>query len=362
MNVLVNHQQLNSALRVVEKMVSRNVSLPILNTVLLKTENGRLRLSATNLEMGINYWLSAKINQEGEIAVPARVFSDFIGNIYDEKVNISAAKNIVAINSENYQTQILGMETRDFPLIPKMRNAIQFKIQSASLKEAIAGVFESSALSETRPEISGIFVNIQKNKAEFAATDSFRLAEKIIDLEEGIEKSIILPRGAALELLRIAESSGEVLTVAISDNQIFVLGADFEFISRLIDGRYPEYKRIIPEKFVSLARVNKNEFERNIRLASVFSSSISDIKLKAEKNVIQLTARNSDRGEIAATLPCVLKDLPFENAVNYNYLLDGLKIIPTENVIMQFTGDGSPLVLRGEERKDHTYLIMPLRA
>ena len=140
------------------------------------------------------------------------------------------------------------------------------------------------------------------------------------------------------------------------------MGADFEFISRLIDGRYPEYKRIIPEKFVSLARVNKNEFERNIRLASVFSSSISDIKLKAEKNVIQLTARNSDRGEIAATLPCVLKDLPFEIAVNYNYLLDGLKIIPTENVIMQFTGDGSPLVLRGEERKDHTYLIMPLRA
>lgn len=362
MNILVNQERLKTALRVVERIVSKNVSLPILNTVLLKSDNGRLRLSATNLEMGINYWLGAKINQEGEIAVPARVLSDFIGNIYDEKINISTNKNSVLINSDNYQTQILGMETRDFPLIPKMRNAIQFKIPSPRLKEAIGGVFESAALSETRPEISGIFVNIRKNQAEFAATDSFRLAEKIIDLEEGIEKSIILPRSAALELLRIAENSDETLTVAISDNQIFVLGADFEFISRLIDGRYPEYKRIIPEKYISLARVNKSEFERNIRLASVFSSSISDVKLKVEGNSIQITAKNSERGEIIATLPCVLKDLPFETSVNYNYLLDGLKTVQTENVIMQFTGDGSPLVLKGEDRKDHTYLIMPLRA
>ena len=362
MELIANKSRLQTGVRTVERIVSRNVSLPILNTILLKTDNGRLKLSATNLELGINYWIGAKINEEGEVAVPAKVFSDFIGSINDEKISLSSAKNIITISSEHYKTQILGMETRDFPIMPKVKKEISFKINTASLKTALISVLDSASVSETRPELSGINISISNKRAEFAATDSFRLSEKIINLENGVERSFILPRNTAIEVIRIAENLEGELVVSVSENQIFIYGDDFEIISRLIDGHYPEYKRVIPEKFIALAKVNKEELEKNVRMASIFSSSIFDIKLKANKESMQIFAKNSDRGEIIANIVCETKNRPFEISVNYHYLLDGLKILPTENVILEFTGDGSPLVLRGENQKDQTYVIMPLRS
>ncbi len=362
MNLIVNQKKLISAVRTVEKVVSKNISLPILNTILLKTDNGRLKLSATNLEIGINYWLGAKINEDGEVAVPARIFSDFISNITDEKLVLAAKKNVISINSDHYKTQILGMETKDFPIIPKIKKEISFKINSQALKIALVSVLDSAALSETRPEISGVYVSISAKNAEFAATDSFRLSEKIIILNDGKEKTFILPRNTAIEVIRIAENIENDLSLAVSDNQILIYGDDFEIISRLIDGHYPEYKRVIPDKFIALAKVNKAEFEKSIRMASIFSSSISDIKLKAGNNLMEISAKNSDRGEISANLVCEIKNKPFEVSVNYHYLLDGLKVLPAEHVIIQFTGEGGPLVLKGENQNDQTYVIMPLRS
>ncbi|MBI2670281.1 MAG: DNA polymerase III subunit beta [Candidatus Yanofskybacteria bacterium] len=362
MDIIVNQKKLISAVRIVEKAVSKNVSLPILNTILLKTDNNRLKLSATNLEIGINYWLGVKINENGEIAVPARIFSDFISNITDEKLSLAVKKNVIAINSEHYKTQILGMDTKDFPIIPQIKKEISFKINSQTLKTALISVLDSVSLSETRPELSGVYVNISTNRVELAATDSFRLSEKIIGLSDGKNKTCILPRNTVIEIIRISENIEGDLSLAISDNQVIVFGEDFEIISRLIDGHYPEYKRVIPEKFIALAKVNKTEFEKSIRMASIFSSSISDIKLKASKELMEISAKNSDRGEITADLACEIKNRPFEISVNYHYLLDGLKVLPTEHVILEFTGDGSPLVIKGDGQKDQTYVIMPLRS
>ncbi|MEK7153939.1 MAG: DNA polymerase III subunit beta [Patescibacteria group bacterium] len=362
MKIIINHNKLLTALRVVERIVSRNVSLPILSAILLRTENGRLKLSATNLEIGVNYWVGAKIDEDGEVAVPARIFSDFIGNITDEKVIVTTSKNVISINSEHYKTQILGMESKDFPIIPKVKKETSFKINSQALKMSLISVSDSMALSETRPELSGVYVNISGNKAEFAATDSFRLSEKITVLKEGVNKSVIVPRNAVVEIVRMLENADEEISVAISENQIFLYNDDFEFVSRLIDGRYPDYKKVIPEKFISLVRVNKGEFERNIRMASIFSSNISDIKIRTAKDLMEVSAKNSDCGDITSHLACELKNKPFEISVNYHYLLDGLKVIPTENVIVEFTGEGSPLVLRGDNLKDQTYVIMPLRS
>lgn len=362
MNIIINQNKLLQGVRVVEKIVSRNASLPILNTLLVKTDKGRLKLTATNLEMGINFWIGAKINIDGEIAVPARVFSDFIGNITDEKIVITSEKNVMAINSEHYKTQILGMETKDFPIIPKIKKEQSFQVNGQTLKIALLCVLDSASLSETRPELSGINVNVLNDTVEFAATDGFRLSEKITSLRGGIHKSFILPRTAALEVIKIMEGVDENVGISVSENQVLVEGEDFEIISRLIDGHYPEYKRVIPEKFISLAKINRGEFEKNIRMASIFSSTISDVKLKAGKSSMEISARNSERGEITANMVCEIKNKPFEISVNYRYLLDGLKVVPSENVILEFTGDGSPLVIKGDGSKDQTYVIMPLRS
>ncbi len=361
MIIITNQKKLLFAVRALEKIISRNVSLPILNSILIKTENGRVKLAATNLEVGINYWIGARIEENGEIAIPARIFSDFLSNITDENVTLKVQKNVVSINSDHYKTQILGMETKDFPIIPKILKNSPFKINSLTLKNALMNVFDSIAISETRPELSGIYINIVNNRAEFAATDSFRLSEKIIELKDGVSGSFILPRNTAVEIMRLMESLDEDVNFVVSENQILIFGEDFEIISRLIDGHYPEYKRVIPDKFISLVRINKSDFEKNVRMASIFSSTISDIKLKAGKDLMEITAKNSERGEIVANVACEIKNKPFEISVNYHYLLDGLKILPTENVVLEFTGDGSPLVLKGENLKDQTYVIMPLR-
>lgn len=363
MIITVNQKNLKNGLSVTEKIVSKNITLPILQNIVIKTENGRLKISSTNLEIGINYWLGAKIEEDGEVAVPARIFSDFINNIQDEKITISSKNNIIDINSENYKTKIIGFSAKDFPIIPKTKEKPSVSISSKELLHIFTTVIDSVSLSETRPELSGVLFSFYQDKIEGAATDSFRLAEKVLNQKKSdFEQSIIIPRSTVQELIRILTTLDGEVSLTVSESQIFLTTPDIEVVSRLVDGSYPDYKKIIPDKYVSKILVDKNELEKNVRLASIFSSHISDIKIQGEKEGLKITAKNPDRGEISSWLEGTLKAEPFSLSVNYRYLLDGLKIIPTEKVIIEFTGEGNPLVLRPEERKDVVYLIMPLRS
>src|SRR3989338_10380833 len=152
MKVTVNHKNLKTALSLVEKIVSRNPSLPILNNILIKTDNGRLKISSTNLEIGINYMIGAKIDEVGEIAIPARVSSDFINNVVDEKITLHTKNNILTINSDKYKTQILGFDPKDFPIIPKIKEKTATILSSGILRRLLCSVADSVAVSETRPE------------------------------------------------------------------------------------------------------------------------------------------------------------------------------------------------------------------
>lgn len=363
MKITVSQKNLKKALGIVEKVVAKNNSLPILNNILLKLENGRLRLSATNLEVGVNYIIGAKIEEVGQIAVPARIISDFISNIGDENITLSTGKNnVLSINSEHYKTQILGFDAKDFPIIPNIKNKPLAVIPVKVLKNSLVAVLDSVALSEARPELSGIFVNFHNDKIVFASTDSFRLTEKQVEFKNSSNNSFIIPRNTVLELVRVlGDLDGEVV-VNLSDNQISFSSSDFEMVSRLVDGNYPDYKKVIPDKFVSKVLINKSELEKNIRLAGLFSSNISDIKISCTADKTGITAKNSDKGEIETKVASNLKNQPFEISLNYHYLLDGLKILDTEDVVIEYTGQGSPLVLKpSNNRNDLVYIIMPLR-
>jgi len=362
MKIIVNQKNFRKALGMVEKIVAKNTTLPILSNILLKTENGRLKLSATNLEIGINCAIGAKIEEVGQVAVPARIISDFINNISDEKITLSVKDNVLSINSEHYKTQILGFDAKDFPIIPKIKNKPLAVIPIKTLKNSMLLVVDSIALSEARPELAGILVNFENDKIIFASTDSFRLTEKQVDFKHSLKNSFIIPRNTVLELVRVAgELEGEI-TINMSDNQIAFSSDDFEMVSRLVDGSYPDYKKVIPDKFIAKVLINKNDLEKNIRLAGLFSSNISDVKIQCAETRTNITARNSDKGEIETDMPSTLKNQPFEIAINYHYLLDGLKIIDTDEVVIEYTGQGSPLVIKpGNNRKDLVYLIMPLR-
>jgi len=363
MRITVNQKNLRRALGLVEKIVSRNPSLPILNNVLIKTDNGRLRISSTNLEIGINYMIGAKIDEVGEIAIPARVSSDFINNVSDEKITLHTKNNILFINSDKYKTQILGFDSKDFPIIPKLKEGPVTAMSSKILRNMLYSVADAIAVSETRPELAGVYTNISANKLTFAATDSFRLAEVNFSARSSSQHSVIIPRNTVMELIRVASDIEGDIQIKIGDNQVSFYNNDFELVSRLIDGNYPDYKKVIPSKFLSRMLVHKGDLEKDIRLAGLFSSNISDIKLLCSKDSIVIKSKNSDKGEIETTVPATLKNDPFEIAVNYHYLLDGLKIMDSDKVVLEFTGNGNPLIIRPhDDNRELTYLIMPLRS
>lgn len=363
MKIITSYKNLKKALNITEKIVSRNPSLPILNNLMLKTDNGRLKISATNLEIGINYLIGAKVEEPGELAVPARIFSDFVNNITEEKVYLTTKGNILQISTDKYKTQILGFDSKEFPIIPKIKDEPVCNIPAILLKNGLVSVLDSTALSEARPELTGIYVNLNKNNIVLASTDSFRLAERVINYKTDKNTEFILPRTTAAEIIRISGDIEGDLNLYVKDNQICFSNNDIEFVSRLIDGNYPDYKKIIPDKFVSKTLINKQDLERNIRLAGLFSSNISDVKISCQKDKILISSKNSDKGEIQVYVESLLKNEPFEISFNYQYLLDGLKTIPDDKAVLEFTGKGSPLILRpADDKKEILYLIMPFRS
>lgn len=362
MKIITSQENLKKSLSIVDKIISKNTTLPILNNILLKTENGRLKISATNLEIGINYFIGAKIEEVGDIAVPARIFSDFINNLNEDKIILTTKNNILYINSSTYKTQILGFNPQDFPIIPKIKTDTKYSISAKIIKNSLATVFDSIAISETRPELAGVFMYYKDGKITFVATDSFRLTEKKTDFNSQYRFSVILPRSTVAELIRICGEIEDDVNISVQDNQISISNDDFELISRIIDGNYPDYIKIIPEHFLSKVLIKKGELEKNVRLAGLFSSNISDIKLSIKEDKIEITGKNSDRGQIEINLPCLLKNEPFDISLNFHYFLDGLKVIQTDDVIIEFAGTGSPLILKPNQEKPETlYLIMPLR-
>lgn len=362
MNIIVGTQNLRRALVLTERLTSRNTTLPILQNLVLKTDGGRLKVAATNLEIGVVVTVGAKIGEAGEIAVPGRILNDLVSALTGDTITLATKQETISITTPNQTTKLLGTSTKEYPIIPKVSGGISAEIGAAIFKKTLAIVLESAAVADARPELSGVFLRCEKNKAVCATTDGFRLVERIIPATADKNFQIIIPRATAAEIVRIISDEDKTVTLRIGENQLAVLGENYEIISRLIDGTYPEYQRLIPEKGQARVLVARGELEQTIRLAGLFSSSVSDISITCEQDKIKISAANSDRGEAQAGVPAVLKGDPFAVSINYHYLLGGLKTIETEKVILEFSGQAGPLVLRpATEDKNLVYLVMPLR-
>jgi DNA polymerase-3 subunit beta len=361
MKITVNQKNLRQAVAITEKIVSRNASLPILSNILLKTENGRVRLSATNLEIGIHVFIGAKITEVGEVAIPARIFSDFVSAVASEKINLSTKNNILSVSSDEYKTQILGFDPKDFPIIPKLKTEPIATIHTKDLKNCLVSVSESIAASETRPELAGVFMQFKNNVATIASTDGFRLSEVMVPVKNNESFTVILPRSTTIELIRVCGDVDGEMSIRSADNQLSFSTDDIEVVSRVVDGTYPDYQKVIPPSFISKVLVKKDELEKNIRLAGLFSSATAEVKISCTGDIVMVSAKNADKGEVETTVPAMLKNEPFEISLNYRYLLDALKNIPTSDVIAEYTGSSSPFVLKPTNENKATYLVMPLR-
>lgn len=372
MKLISLQKNLKNALYNTSHIAQKNSTLPILNNILLSANDGVIKIISTNLEIGITSIVRGKIEESGAYTVDARVFSEYINLLPNEKVEIKIDKNDLLINCADNKTKIKGLSAEEFPFIPDIKNDNPYHISILDLKEGIGQVIFSAALDENRVELSGILCNFNNDTITLVATDSYRLAEKNITQKNKVneEKNCIIPVRTFQEVLRIintemAENSElqEVL-LYISENQCSFTIGNTEVVSRLINGRYPDYKQIIPSRHNTRVVVNKEELSRAVKAATLFSKSgVNDILFKTDgsKKNLSISANSSQTGEHLSVISATSTGTDTTITLNSRYILDVLNILTKENIIIELVDQNTPCVIKNSEENNYTYIIMPIR-
>lgn len=368
-------EKLNQGLNIIEHITRKSANLVILNNVLLETEKNFLKLSATNLETSIIWWILAKIKQEGKILIPASFFKSVIDFIKQEVIKLESEKGNLILKTENQEIQIQGINLDDFPLIPKINIEDFIEIKGEKLNQGLNQIVNIPSLTQIKPEISGIYFSFKKEEIKITATDGFRLAEKTINLPQKIKKdfSFILPQTAAKELINILSIKPNDLKIYYTPNQILFewLGEEtscpeIHFSSRLIEGEYPNYQEIIPKKYTTQIILNKEEFQTQIKKAGLFSGKISAIKLNIipKKNQIRIFSQSPDIGRSEVYLPIKIKkeiEQEIEISFNYKFLLDGLNNIKSSEIIFSLSENEGPTTIKPMGDESYIYILMPIK-
>ena len=388
MKITTLQENFKFGLFAVSHITGKNINLPILNNVLIKTEKGGIKLITTNLEIGIINTIRGKVEKEGSFTVDAKIISDYVGLLPNKKVSIEQKENDLLINCENYKTKIKGQSAEEYPLIPEVDRKIYYSAQVNEFKQALSQVIFAVSISESRLELSGVLFSFTNNSLTMAATDSYRLAEKKISVKTNSEedKNIIVPAKTLQELIRILSGgpeAGEVgsetmeIKFYLSENQILFTHGSTELVSRLIEGQYPDYKQIIPTNIKTNIKINRAELIRAVKVASLFSKTgINDINLDfpAGKNQAVISSVSGQTGENITELDAQAKGDDNSMVINHRYLLDGLNNINSEMIKIEVIDSNTPCILKPlssappsgattdkEKNEGYLYIIMPIK-
>ena len=364
MKVSCTQENLAKGLGIVGRSVGIRSTLPVLNNILLKTEKGGLKLSATDLEIGIHTWIGAKVDQEGAITCPARLLLDYINTNNDKKINLGLKGLTLHLESEHYKANIKGIEASEFPLIPEVKKDTEIEILTQDLGRAIAKTIIACALDESRPVLAGVFVHGGGEKLKMVATDSYRLAEQTFPLTKKISSdiSLIIPQRTMAEVSRILSDGAEKVKIYPGENQVEFLIDKTSIVSRLIEGAFPDYEQIIPKTIQTKLQTKAASFANAIKMASLFArESANNIKLKIEKNKIEVLAVSPQVGDNVSDVNGTVSGDKIEIAFNAKFILDVLSVLLAEKINLEFSGPLAPAILRAEKEPNYLYVIMPLR-
>jgi DNA polymerase-3 subunit beta len=367
MKLSSTQENLAKALNTVGRIVSSRTSLPVLSNVILHADHNRLRIAATNLETSINYWIGCKVDQEGAITVPARLLSEFVANLPTGNLELAASETNLTVTAKHYESHINGIAAEEFPLIPEVKSKPVVTLPADTLRDAIAEVVVAAALDESRPVLAGVYMHIDEGNLILVATDSFRLAERAIELPKDHkgDLAVIVPARTMQELVRIlSDTQGEV-NMYMADNQVMFQLEDIELVSRLIEGQFPDYKRIIPVTDETTATLPTPEFTRITKMANLFARENGGgvrIEIQAEGE-IRIMSSASQVGDNTSSADCDVAGDDCEISLNAKFLSDALATIKTKQVSFSASGKLSACVIRpeGEDAHDYLHIIMPLR-
>jgi len=360
-------ENLSKGLQTIMHAIPAKSSLPILSNVLIETDKGRIKLSATNLETAITTHVGASIEEEGSITVPARLLKDFISNLSPGTISASVKDEILIVNSKSTKSKFNGSSAKDFPELPSFpKNAKGLSIDPGLLNNVVGVVAFASGIDTSRPIFTGIYMDYSKEKLTITSTDGFRLSEKNIKIKGEINDfKVVIPAKTLLEVAKIFSISSEPIEFALNQDENLGLfkAEDTLIATRVLDGDYPDYKKIIPTEHIVKANFSTLEFTEAVRLTDIFAKEgNSTIKVRLDpEGKIKITSLSEETGQHESNLNAEVEGELVEIAFNSKYLLDFLGNVKSENIEFKSNGNLSPCTFIPDGIKDFIHIIMPMQ-
>ncbi len=373
MKFICTKDNLSYALDLVCGIASKHINLPILNNVFIQVGESKVTLMATNLEVAVRVILRAKIESQGEFTVPAKTLTDFVHLLPDEQVELELEGNEVVVKCKNSATKIKGASAEDYPVMPEVEEKNSYVLGVDDFKNSLSQVVFSAAKNEIRPELSGVYFGFFTERffgLLLAATDSYRLAEKKITVEQGKENfQIIVPAHSVYEMIRLitlgkAKQNENNVRLWVSENQLALRYDDFEMTTRLIDGKYPDYSQIIPTELKTSSTLPINILINKIKAASLFTTTgvnAVSFDLSPEQKTISISSTSTQTGEHASEIEAEVVGEENSILLNHRYVLDGLQNINTDEVEFKVNGTDAPCLFKPKDNDEYLYIVMPIR-
>ncbi|MFV2063563.1 MAG: DNA polymerase III subunit beta [Chloroflexota bacterium] len=369
MKLSLMQENLARGLSLVSRAVSSRPTLPVLANVLIKTQDGGLRLTATNLEIGISAWVPGKIDMDGSMTVPARLITELVAGLpAGERVDLEMeSEHTLSIHAGSYRTHLRGIEADEFPVISAAGDRPTTQVSQKALRRALSEVSFAAAADEARPILTGVLTRLAGETLTLAAADNYRIAVKTLDLLRSVEEtSVVVPARSYIELMRILGDTDEPADIILAQakNQIIIKVDTTEVVSRLIDGQFPNYESVLPTSHSTRALVDRDELLKAVRLSALIASSAANVVRLGfgEDGSEGITiAAAADVGDSEGQVEAKLEGDPVTIAFNARYLVEALQNMEADQLAIELSGPLAPGVLKPVDDPSYVHVIMPVR-
>ncbi len=366
MKLTTTKEKILNAVQLAERITGKKESLPVLSCVLLDVGlgKGELVVRATNLEAGVEVSVPCEVEDKGVIAVSASVLSQTLRSISGEKIALKTEEGNLVVESRGTKTLIKAIPHEEFPALGGGADTRGMSVSREELMQGIQSVSYAASPSMIRPELGSVYILIKPGAIVCVATDSFRLAEKTISGVKGkSETELLVPLKHALELAHVLERiDASEVSLSADESQMSISANGVRYVSRVVDGTFPNYKEILPKAFETEATVLKNDFAEMLRKARVFSGNDQHVGFHVypKRKIFSATARSAEVGEMSDSIDAAISGNDIDINFHIGYLADCLSIVESDSIVLGFAGAGKPLVIRGVSDASFTYLVMPL--
>ncbi len=365
MKVILLQENFNKAIAQVSRIAGTKVDLPILSNILLSADKTGLKLSATNLETSIVQQIPCKVEEEGKITISAKILAEITPSLSAGNVELEVKKEEIRIKCGRFFVRLNGMDSKEFPNIPEIEEKEKNKaVLIEKIKDFSRQVFFAASVDEMRPVLNGVRLKVSKNEIEAVATDGYRLSRKIIKGKFEEEALFIVPARAFLEVSKFENEEGKGMKFLLDnkENQIIFTAGNAQIISRLIEGKFPPFSKVIPESWQTEAILDKKELDRSVKMASIFArQSANIIRLSIEKNKAIISANAVSVGENKSEIEAKVKGDSLQVALNFRFVQDFLNAVEGDEVGIKLSGPLTPVIFTDMKDKSFLHVIMPVR-